>query len=140
MTRAYCGGTFDLFHPGHKRFFEWAHNHFDEVVAVVNTDEFCARYKQDPVQCLPERLEMVESCRYVDRAVVNEGDEDSTKTILEVAPTHIVNGSDWTRNRLMKQMGLNEDFLTWNDIVIAICPLHRHFSTTELKNRVRTQK
>lgn len=140
MTRAYCGGTFDLLHPGHVRFFEWASNNFDEVVVAVNSDEFAGRYKQSPVQCLPERLEMVESCRYVDRVVVNYGDEDSTVAILEVQPTHVVNGSDWSRERLMKQMGLSEDFLKRNGIEIVLCPLPRHFSTTELKERVRTQK
>jgi glycerol-3-phosphate cytidylyltransferase len=140
QTVAYCGGTFDLLHPGHIRFFHWCACNFDEVVAVVNRDEFAGRYKQAPVQCLPERIEMLESCRYIDRVVVNKGDEDSTKTILEVQPTHVVNGSDWDRERLMRQMGLTQEFLDRNKIKIVLCPLSRHFSTTELKERVRTQK
>lgn len=140
MSVAYCGGTFDLLHPGHVRFFHWAAQNFDEVVAVVNSDEFATRYKQAPVQCLPERMEMVAACRWVDAVFVNNGDEDSTETILEIEPTHIVNGSDWSREHLMRQMGLTQEFLDRNGIEIVLCPLPRHFSTTELKQRVKAQK
>jgi cytidyltransferase-like protein len=137
LTRAYCGGTFDLLHPGHVRFFEWASQSFDEVFVAVNRDEFCARYKRPPVQCLYERLEMVQSCRYVTEAIVNTGDEDSKPAILETRPTHVVNGSDWSRERLMEQMGLTQLFLDWTGIEIVLCPLPRQFSTTELKQRIK---
>lgn len=136
ITTAYCGGTFDLFHPGHVRFFKWAAENFDIVVAAVNTDEFAGRYKTDPVQCLPERMEMLSACGYIDDVVVNYGNEDSTVAILEVKPTHIVNGSDWTRESLMKQMGLTEKFMTDNELETVLCPIPRQFSTTELKERV----
>lgn len=137
---AYCGGTWDLMHPGHVRFFEWVFYNFDRVVVSVNRDEFAARYKQPPIQCLAERMEMVEACRYVDEVIINSGDEDSTVAIEKVKPTHIVNGSDWSKEKLMEQMGLTEEFLKDNGIEVIICPLPRHFSSTELKNRVRTQK
>lgn len=138
MTKAYCGGTFDLLHPGQVRFFKWASETFDTVVAALNRDEFIERYKgKKPTQSLDDRMEMVLSCRYVDSVVVNIGDEDSKPSILAVRPTHVVNGSDWSRARLMKQMDLTEEFLAAFGIKIALCPLAREYSTTELKRRIR---
>lgn len=137
-TRAYCGGTFDLLHPGHVRFFRWAHETFGSLVVALNRDEFVTRYKTAPAQTYAERFEMVSSCRYVDYVVCNTGDEDSKPAILAAPrPTHIVNGSDWTRERLMKQMGLTQSFLHQCGLEISLCPLPRQFSTTELKKRIR---
>lgn len=136
-TRAYLGGTFDLLHVGHARFFEWAYYRFDRVIVAVNTDAFVSRYKKPPAQTYEERAEMVASCRWVHEVVCNVGDEDSKPAIREARPTHIVNGSDWSRERLLLQMGLTEQFLALANIRIALCPLERIFSTTELKERIR---
>lgn len=137
MTRAYCGGTFDLLHPGHVRFFRWAFREFDRVTIALNSDEFVTRYKKAPVQTYDERKEMLLGCRYVDEVVLNTGDEDSKPSIMASHSTHIVNGSDWGRERLMQQMSLTEEFLTENGLTIVLCPLPREFSSTELKKRVR---
>ncbi len=137
-TRAYCGGTFDLLHPGHVRLFKWVHDSFDHVIVALNRDAFVRRYKgQWPAQCYEERREMLLACRWVDEVVYNGYDEDSRPAILAARPTHIVNGSDWTRERLMQQMALTEEFLTENNLHIVLCPLARQFSTTELKERIK---
>lgn len=136
-TIAYCGGTFDLLHPGHTRFFRWAKSNFDVVIAALNTDRFAGRYKARPTQSASERWEMLESCRWIDKVISNYGDENSKPAILESGATHIINGSDWDRTRLMQQMGLTEEFLLDNGLSIVLCPLRRQFSTTELKERIR---
>lgn len=136
-TIAYCGGTFDLLHPGHVLFFKWAKDTFGRVVVSLNSDSFVARYKTPPAQSLMERREMLESCRYVDDVITNVGDEDSKPSILCIKPTHVVNGSDWSNEKLMAQMSLTEEFLAENKITIALCPLERIFSTTELKQRIK---
>ena len=134
---AYCGGTFDLLHPGHVRMLKWAQETFGHTIVAVNTDEFVTRYKSAPSQTLHERMEMLEACRYVDSVTVNWGDENSRISILSTEATHVVNGSDWTRERLMEQMNLSEEFLKHHGLEIALCPLERIFSTTELKQRIR---
>lgn len=139
---AYCGGTFDLFHPGHVRFFRWCWENFDYVIVAVNPDWFVKEYKGvEPVQCGPERLEMVDACRWVDKAIYNWSGADSKPVIEEEMKshpiTHIVNGSDWTEERLKQQMQLTDEFLKKNYLKIELCPLPRMFSTTELKARVK---
>lgn len=136
-TRAYCGGTFELLHPGHQRFFRWVHDNFDRVIVALNTDDFVARYKKITVQSYAEREENLLGCRWVHEVIPNTGGEDSQPAILAAKPTHIVNGSDWTRERLMQQMNLSESFLAENGLHIVLCPLERIFSTTELKERIR---
>lgn len=137
-TRAYLGGTFDLLHPGHVRLFHWAKERFDVVVVALNSDAFVRRYKGNwPAQSFCERREMVAACRWVDEVVLNLG-EDSRPAILAAKATHIVNGSDWDRARLITQMGLTERWLEMNCIDIVLSTLPRQFSTTELKQRIRT--
>ena len=137
-SRAYCGGTFDLFHPGHVQFLKWAKLAFSTVIVSLNRDEFVARYKTAPVQTFEERKIVLESCRYVDHVVENFGDEDSKPAILLYGATHVVDGSDWDRPRLMVQMGLTEEFLKEHGLEIVICPIKRvGFSSSELKARIR---
>ena len=139
--RAYCGGTFDLFHPGHVRFFRWAKESFKTVIAALNTDEFVAEYKgHRPVQSYEERKEMLEACRYIDEVVPNLSGRDSRVSVLKARAEVIVNSSDWTREHLMRQMNLSEEFLTVYGLSIVLCPLPREFSTTELKERVNENR
>jgi glycerol-3-phosphate cytidylyltransferase len=137
MNVAYCGGTFDLLHPGHVRFFKWVKTNFDVVIAALNTDEFVKRYKASPPsQTFGERQEMLFACRYVDAVIENVGAEDSKPSIIAAKATHIVNGSDWNIERLKVQMGLTDEFLTEYKLTIIICPLPRELSTTGLKARI----
>lgn len=139
-TVAYCGGTFDILHPGHVKFFRWASENFDRVLVSLNTDAFITSYKgAPPVQPFEERWDMVSSCRWVDYVTVNVGGADSKPAIRAACPrpTHLVNGSDWSRDRLMQQMGLTESFLSENGLSIVLCPLAREFSSTELKARIK---
>ncbi len=139
-SRAYCGGTFDLLHPGHVAFLKWAKQAFNTVIVALNRDEFVARYKTRPVQSYDERKIMLEACKYVDHVVENAGDEDSRPGILLYGATHIVDGADWTVEALKKQMMLTDTFLSDHDLKIVICPIPRTgFSTTELKHRVRAR-
>ena len=137
MKIAYIGGTFDLFHAGHIRLLRAAKARFDEVCVSVNTDEFATRYKRIPVMTLEERLEPLLSCRYVDRVFVNELGENSAPAILRARATHIVHGSDWTGDGLMKQMGIDQLWLDINGITMEYLPYTPGISTTEIIERLR---
>lgn len=136
MTVAYIGGTFDMLHYGHVRLFRAAHEIYDKVVVSLNTDEFATRYKRVPVMSLAERIEMVESVRYVDQVVVNVGNENSTPAILSAGATHIVHGSDWTGESLQKQLGLTDQWLKDHGIEMVILPYTGGVSSTEIIERI----
>jgi len=67
--RVYVDGVFDLFHYGHVRMLKRARELGDTLVVGVVTDADAQSYKRVPLMSLAERMEMVQSCRYVDEVV-----------------------------------------------------------------------
>ena len=66
----YAAGAFDLFHVGHLNLLRHAKTQCDFLIAGVVSDELLERNKgRRPVIPLIERLEIVESVQFVDRAV-----------------------------------------------------------------------
>lgn len=136
--KAYIGGTFDILHYGHIKLFRVAKAMFDEVVVCLNSDLFVERYKGKlPVIPYEQRVELLLELRSVDTVIPNYGGEDSTQSILLVKPDVIVAGSDWTRERLMKQMGLSEQFLLQNKITILIYPDSDPTHSSDIKKRMQ---
>ena len=96
MTRiGYAAGAFDLFHIGHLNILRNARNHCDYLIAGVVSDEMLELTKgRAPVIPLAERLEIVESVRYVDRAVP-EVVPDKLDTWRELNFDIFFKGDDW---------------------------------------------
>jgi glycerol-3-phosphate cytidylyltransferase len=69
----YAPGVYDLFHVGHLNVLRNARQFCDYLIAGVVTAELAERAKgASPVVPLDERLDIVGSIRYVDRAVVED--------------------------------------------------------------------
>lgn len=135
---AYCGGTFDLLHPGHINLLRRAKQEFDIVVVSLNTDEFTSSYKRrhrKPMMPLLDRMVMASACRYVDQVIVNTGGPDSKPAILQSGAKFIVHGSDWTGTKLMKQMGLTKQWLAEQGITMVYYPYTHGVSTTHLRRK-----
>lgn len=66
----YAPGVYDMFHVGHLNILRRARLDCDYLIAGVVTDEVVERIKgQRPVVPLFERIEIVQSMRFVDEAV-----------------------------------------------------------------------
>lgn len=134
----YVGGTFDLFHYGHANFLKQCQEH-GPVLVSLNTDEFAARYKREPVLTIGERMESVASCRYADDVCVNIGDEDTGATIDRIKDRkikYIAHGSDWTGKSLMDQLGINQSWLDARGIEMLYIPYTVGISTSDLMGRI----
>lgn len=138
----YVGGTFDLFHPGHVNLLRKARD-YGFVVASLNQDDFAARYKRRPVMTLDERFKVVQACRWVDYAIVNIGDEDSSSTIkwfhrvyTDCQIRRIAHGDDWVGESLKKQMGLDQRWLDDNGISLLYIPYTKGVSSSEIAQRI----
>jgi len=136
--RAYIGGTFDIVHPGHLHLFSWAKNKYGELVVSLNRDDFVRRYKgKKPLMTYEERATVLRALRVVDYVIPNIGDENSRPAIRLAKPNAIVAGSDWTRERLMKQMELTDEFLQEHMIDITIFKDSLPIHSSDIKNGVR---
>lgn len=91
----YAPGVYDLFHVGHLNMLRNATKFCDYLIAGVVSDEMAQRNKGNrPVVPLEERLEIVGSIRYVDRAVA----EDVPHKLEMWERLHfdvIIKGDDW---------------------------------------------
>jgi glycerol-3-phosphate cytidylyltransferase len=66
----YTGGTFDLFHRGHIKLFKKAKSIGDYLIVSVSTNKLVRSYKAyDPILNYWERLAIVRSIKYVDKAI-----------------------------------------------------------------------
>jgi glycerol-3-phosphate cytidylyltransferase len=69
MVVGYTTGVFDLFHIGHVRVLRNAKAMCDRLIVGVTNDELVSYKNKRSVIPFDERLEIVQSCKYVDLAV-----------------------------------------------------------------------
>lgn len=134
----YTGGTFDLFHSGHVRLLERCKKEAgdSDLVVSVNPDEFCSQYKEPPICSLSERMEVVSSCKWVDKVIVNSGGADSRPAIIEAKADLVIVGSDWQSKDYYKQMGFTQEWLDEHNIGVMFVPYTEEISTTIIKSRI----
>ncbi len=95
MTRVMASGVFDILHTGHVHYLTEARKLGDELVVVVATDNTVRRTKHEPITPEKMRLELVQSLKPVDRAILGrEGDMFSV--VAEIKPDIIALGYDQT--------------------------------------------
>ena len=91
----YTTGVFDMFHIGHLNILKRAKEQCDYLVVGVTTDELCMKRKNKlPIICEAERVEIVESIKYVDKVVL-QYDMDKIKPVIEHNVDAVFVGSDW---------------------------------------------
>lgn len=139
MRTIYLGGTFDIPHYGHIKFFETAKKIADYVVVSLNDDEFIKQYKGNyPVMPYGQRKVIIESCRFVDSVIVNVGGYNSKPAILQVKPDFILHGDDWTGDEYLAQLGLTQDWLDRHGITLLYTPYNKVTSTTHIKQLIKS--
>ena len=93
MVRVVATGVFDIIHLGHVHFLEKAKDLGDELVVIVARDRTARKMKHDPITPEGMRVELVQSLKPVDRAVLGYED-DMYRIISEVRPDIIALGYD----------------------------------------------
>jgi glycerol-3-phosphate cytidylyltransferase len=94
-TVGYAPGVYDMFHVGHLNILRRARLDCDYLIAGVVTDEVVERIKgRAPVVPLFERMEIVQSIRFVDEAVADL-EEDKFEMWKRLKFDVIFKGDDW---------------------------------------------
>lgn len=130
MIVGYAAGAFDLFHVGHINILRQAKSRCDYLIAGVVDDELLLRTKgRLPVIPISERLEIVSSLIYVDKAVV-ESKPNRLDTWSEIGFDVFFKGDDW------KDTPKGQELETLFDSVgvkVEYFPYTMHTSSTKLR-------
>ena len=92
-------GGFDPIHIGHVRLFERARALGDELVVILNNDNWLRKKKRHAFMPDYERKEIIEGLRAVDRVVLTDHPEDPddmsvSSTLRKIHPDIFANGGD----------------------------------------------
>lgn len=120
-------GTFDMFHVGHVRLLKRLRGLGDRLIVGCSTDEFNAIKGKKSLMSYDQRMEVLQSCRYVDD-VFPESDWDQKRADLQRFSADVfAMGDDWVGKF---------DFLS--DLCqVVYLPRTENISSTEIRQMVR---
>jgi rfaE bifunctional protein nucleotidyltransferase chain/domain len=92
----FTNGCFDILHPGHVRYLQFARDQGDALVVGLNSDASVKRGKgpKRPINTEEDRAEVLLGLRSVDYVVVFDEDEPRD-LIAKLLPQVLVKGKDW---------------------------------------------
>jgi len=132
-------GTFDVLHSGHIELLSESRKLAGpdgKLVVGLNSDRFIEQYRgKPPVMSWDERASILQSIRYVDSVVMNDG--DSKVNISEVRPDILTVGSDWAAKDIWTQMGISHAWLTAVGATLVYLPRPSDGpSSTQIKSMI----
>ncbi|HEY0010810.1 MAG TPA: adenylyltransferase/cytidyltransferase family protein [Candidatus Paceibacterota bacterium] len=97
-TITLVGGSFDLLHIGHLRFFERSKAFADVLVICVLSDQYVKSYKGPtrPIVGQAHRAGLIDGLRCVDRVFISDIDTSHEDTLAIIQPTTVVFGVEDT--------------------------------------------
>jgi glycerol-3-phosphate cytidylyltransferase len=130
----YAAGAFDLFHVGHLNILRHAKSECDFLIAGVVSDEMLRLTKGvSPVVPLAERLEIVRSIGYVDKAIA-EVVPDKLETWRTLRFDVFFKGDDWRGTE--KGNRLEREFAAVG-VEVVYFPYTVHTSSTTLRQALQ---
>lgn len=121
-------GTFDLFHIGHLNLLKRLKSLGDKLVVAVSTDDFNLLKGKKTIIPFDQRLEIIESIKYVDLAIPETSWEQKIDDIKKYKIDIFAIGEDWQGKF---------DFMKEHCEVLYL-PRTSGISSTELKNTLKT--
>lgn len=130
MIIGITAGVFDLVHAGHIDMFAYAKRHCDFLVVCVQVDPSKYRAEKDtPVETVYERFVRLEGCKYVDKVIPYETEED-LENICRSVPYNIrFIGADHMGHSFTGD-NIRQDTHHFN-------PREHQYSSSSLKRRIK---
>ena len=125
-VKGIIAGAFDLIHPGYIRMFEECKRHCNYLTVALHEDPSLERSnKLKPVQTLEERIEILNSIKYIDN-IISYREED---TFLSYLDNHDIRflGSDYKDGSYT-----GKD----NKIKVIFIERNHNYSTTNIKRKI----
>lgn len=126
-TRGVVAGAFDLIHPGYCRMFQFAKRHCDHLTIALHEDPSIERNKIKPIMSIEERVEILNSIKYIDNIIFYKTENDLEK-IFKTGEYNI---------RFLGEDYKNKSY-TGIDIPITVIyvPRDHGYSTTNFKKNI----
>jgi D-beta-D-heptose 7-phosphate kinase/D-beta-D-heptose 1-phosphate adenosyltransferase len=101
-VRVWVNGTFDVLHIGHIKLLEFA-SQFGEVRVGIDTDERVKQFKGElrPINCIKDRIDFMNSIKYVNSSVSFSTDEELCDRIKEWNTDIIIVGNDYKDKKVI---------------------------------------
>lgn len=129
----FTDGVYDMFHVGHLNMIKEAKKRCDYLIVGVHSDEIVEGYKNRKTvidEC--DRREIVESIKYVDKAVINR-----TRDKLELFKEHnfdvVFIGDDWKGTERWNNF---EKVLAEVGVSVEYIPYTKGISTTQIREKL----
>lgn len=108
----FTNGCFDILHRGHLNYLKQARSLGDYLIVGINSDDSVSRLKGSnrPINCLSDRILMLESLKFVDE-VVPFSEDDPYELIKRIKPDVLVKGGDYKNKRIVGSDLVNEVIL-----------------------------
>lgn len=92
----FTNGTFDILHPGHIKYLDWARRQGDALCVGLNSDKSVKSYKDDgrPINPQADRAGVLAALECVDYVVIFD-EPEPLKLIELLIPDVLVKGEDW---------------------------------------------
>jgi len=125
-------GAWDLFHAGHVAFLRECKSNCDILVVGLHVDPSVERsWKNKPVQSVYERWEQLNACKFIDKVIPYETEQD----LLNMLTTYNFDvrflGSDYSGKT---------DYTGFEVVPEIFVERHHSYSTTELRDRIKNAK
>ena len=103
MIIGYTTGVYDLFHVGHVNILRNAKSLCDKLIVGVTVDELVKYKHKNAVIPYEERIEVVQSCMYVDLAIPQTS-IDKVAAVKKLKASKLFVGDDWYEDKRWKLM------------------------------------
>lgn len=133
-------GYFDLLHPGHLNYLDFAKAQGDYLIVGVAPDRFALKSKgRATLLDQQERLSLVQGLRWVDQAVLVGAPmaetENATRWIAQQQIDIVVCGAEWQNTPRWNEL---EKALNPLSIKVLYAPRTAGISSTQIKKRLQT--
>lgn len=89
-------GVYDLFHAGHVLMLKECRENCDFLIVALNSAANLSADKNHPIFTLEERVEILRSCKFVDRVETYSSEEELEQLLSSIKPTVRFLGDDYT--------------------------------------------
>ena len=129
----FTNGVFDLLHPGHVRYLQYARTLGDALIVGINSDRSVRTVKgpDRPITPEAERAEILAALACVDAVAIFD-EETPYEIISAIAPDVLVKGADWAENAIV-----GRDIVEARGGRVVRATIEQGYSTTSILQKIR---